>query len=83
MNIFEIREGNGNDGEYLCGTIIANDAFDALRKASRTKMIYKPKSVTLGSMDGDDQSAYLADYRQSQMIFGDSCGWTASATIIR
>jgi len=80
MPMFEIREGNGNDGEYRRGTIEAADAFEALRKASRSRMIWKPKTVTLSSADGDDLQAHLADYVAP--IFGDACRWTASARLI-
>jgi hypothetical protein len=77
LKTFVIREGDGNDGCYRRGTVEATDAFEALRKASRTKMIWKPKCVTLSSMDGDDQSAYLTDYCHS--IFGDAAAWCAEA----
>ena len=77
LKTFVIREGNGNDGCYRRGTIEATDAFEALRKASRTRLIWKPKCVTLASMDGDDQSAYLTDYCHS--IFGDAAAWCAEA----
>jgi hypothetical protein len=77
LKTFEIREGDGNDGCYRRGTIEATDAFEALRKASRQKMIWKPKCVTLASMDGDDQAAYLTDYCHS--IFGDAAAWCAEA----
>jgi hypothetical protein len=82
LNVYEIRSGNGNDGEYYRGVIAADDAFEALRKASRSRMIWKPKAVTLDTMEGDDQSAYLADYRPSQEVFG-ACGWCASATLTK
>lgn len=81
MRTYEIREGNGNDGEYRRGFIDAVDSFEALRKASRRRMIWKPKSVTLSSMDGDDEQSYLVDY--SNPIFGDACRWCASASLVR
>ena len=80
VKTFEIREGDGNQGCYCRGTIEAVDAFDALRKASRQRMIWKPKCVTLNSMEGDDQYACLADY--CHMIYGDSCGWVAEARLL-
>ena len=79
MKKFEIREGDGNSGEYHRGFVEAPDAFKALRLASRRRIIWKPRTVTLASIEGDDQSAYLADY--TAPIFGDACRWTASATL--
>ena len=80
MNNYQIREGNGNDGEYRRGVIQAPDAFEALRLASRRGMICKPKDVTLDSFDGDDQHCYAASYVAP--IYGDACRWTASASLI-
>jgi hypothetical protein len=80
MTTYEIREGNGNDGCYRRGTIEANSAFDALRLASRRKMIHKPYDVKLRDMDGDDQYAYLCSYVAP--IFGDSCRWIAEANLL-
>lgn len=80
LKFFEIREGDGNQGCYRRGTIEAADAFDALRKASRQRMIWKPKCVTLNSMDGDDHSAYLTDYCHT--IYGDACAWCAEAHLV-
>lgn len=80
MPMFEIREGNGNDGEYYRGVIEADSPFKALQLASRRRMIWKPKTVTLDAMDGDDHHAYLIDYVAP--IFGDACRWCASATLI-
>jgi len=77
---FEIREGDGNEGCYRRGTIEASNAFEALRKASRTGMIHKTRDVTLRSMDGDDEHAYLASYVSP--IYGDACRWCAEANLV-
>ena len=77
---FEIREGDGNQGEYRRGTIEADDAFEALRLASRRGLICKPKVVMYADFDGDDQSCYAASYVSP--IWGDACRWTASARLI-
>ena len=77
---FEIREGDGNQGEYRRGTIEAEHAFEALRLASRRGMIFKPKDVTYASFDGDDQHCHAASYVSP--IYGDACRWTASARLI-
>lgn len=81
LNTYEIREGDGNDGCYRRGTIEAPNAFEALRRASRMRMICKPYDVTLRSMDGDEQSAYLASYVAP--IYGDACRWCAEAHLVR
>ena len=81
LNTYEIREGDGNQGCYRRGTIEACNAFEALRLASRRGMIHKPYDVTLGSMDGDDQNAYLASYVAP--IYGDSCRWCAESHLVR
>ena len=80
MPKFEIREGDGNQGCFRRGEVEAKDAFDALRIASRTKMICKPYDVVLRDTDGDEQHAYLASYVAP--IFGDSCRWLAEAHLI-
>jgi hypothetical protein len=82
MPSFEIREGDGNQGEYHRGEIDACDAFEALRIASRRGMIYKPYDVVLKrDIDGDNENAYVASYVAP--IYGDACRWSASANIIR
>jgi hypothetical protein len=77
---FEIREGNGNDGEYHRGYIEAWDAHEALRIASRDGMIVRPWDVKLSDMQGDDTHAYLVSYVAP--IYGDSCRWCASANLV-
>jgi hypothetical protein len=80
LKTFEIREGDGNQGCYRRGTIQASNAFEALRKASRRRMIWKPKDVTLNSFDGDDEHCYAASYVAP--IYGDACRWIAEAHIV-
>lgn len=77
MRTFQIREGNGNDGEFKRGEIKASDAISAIRKASRIGMINKPKCVLHRNVMGDDLSAFLVDY--CHQIYGDCCAWSASA----
>lgn len=77
---FEIREGNGNEGEYRRGYVNAVDSFEALRIASRQGMIVRPWDVKIDSMDGDDTHAYLVSYVAP--IYGDSCRWCASASLV-
>ena len=77
---FEIREGDGNVGCYRRGTVMAIDAFDALRLASRQGLIRKPWDVKLSQADGDDISASLASFVKP--IYGDACRWIASAEIV-
>lgn len=77
---FEIREGNGNDGEYHRGYVDAVDAFEALRIASRKGMIVRPWDVKIDSMDGDDTHTSLVSYVSP--IYGDSCRWCASASLV-
>ena len=60
---FEIREGNGNDGAYLRGTVEAVDAFEALKKASRMGMINQPWDVKITKdIEGDSVQAHIASY---------------------
>jgi hypothetical protein len=81
MPTFEIREGDGNNGCYHRGEVEAKDAFDAIRVASRTKMIYKPRDVVLSrDIDGDDQYACAASYVAP--IYGDACRWIAEARLV-
>lgn len=80
MGRYEIREGNGNDGEYHRGYQFAANAFDALRQASRRGMICKPRDAKLADIDGDDQQAHLASFVAP--IYGDACRWTASASLV-
>lgn len=81
MPLFEIREGDGNMGCYRRGVIEAEDAYEALRKASRQKMICKPRDVVLTrDIEGDDQFAVVCSYVAP--IFGDVCRWVAEASII-
>jgi hypothetical protein len=78
MAKFEIREGDGNVGCYHRGIIEADNAFDALRKASRTGLISRPRDVVLSrDIDGDDQHAYIASFVSP--IYGDACRWCAEA----
>ena len=78
MLIFEIREGDGNDGTYFRTKIVADDAHQAIRKASRMKIIHKPKDVILkNDIEGDDEHAIVASYVRP--IFGDACRWVAEA----
>lgn len=79
---FEIREGDGNDGCRRRGIVEAENAFDALRLASRTGMICKPRDVVLRrDIDGDNEHAYVASYVAP--IYGDSCRWLAEAHLIQ
>lgn len=79
--LFEIREGNGNDGTWRRGEIEARNAFDAIRKASRTKLIWKTRDVVLkNDIEGDNQFAIVCSYVAP--IFGDSCRWIAEARIV-
>lgn len=81
MPLFEIREGDGNVGCYRRGVIEAEDAYDALRKASRRGMIHKTRDVVLSrDIEGDDQFAIVSSYVAP--IFGDACRWVAQAMII-
>lgn len=81
MPKFCIREGDGNEGCLYRGKIEAKDAYDALRKASRQKMICKPRDVVLSrDIEGNDQFAIVCSYVAP--IFGDACRWIAQATII-
>jgi len=77
---YQIREGDGNDGEYKRGIIVADDAFEALTRASKSGMISKPRDVTYDSFDGDEQQCHAASYVAP--IYGDSCRWCASASLI-
>ena len=78
MPDYIIREGDGNDGCYRRGTITATDAFDAIRKASRTGMIWKPRDVVLKrDIEGDDEFAIVSSYVRP--IYGDACRWVAEA----
>ena len=81
MKQYQIREGDGNDGEFKRGIIEAKDAFDALRKASRRGMINKPKCVLHRNVMGDDDSAFLVD--DIHTIYVDACAWCASAVLIK
>lgn len=76
---FEVREGDGNQGEYHRGYVEAWDACEALTIASRTRMIVRPWDVKLSDMQGDDTHAYLISYVAP--IYGDSCRWCASASL--
>lgn len=77
---FEIREGDGNDGTYRRGYVIAADAFDALQVASRKGLINKPYDVKFSDADGDSDHASLASFVAP--IFGDACRWIAEANIV-
>jgi hypothetical protein len=77
---YEIREGNGNDGTWKVGEVQANDAFRALRLASRRKMIYKPRDVRLSDFAGDSEHCYAISYVSP--IFGDACRWCAEAHLM-
>lgn len=78
MPMFEIREGDGNQGTYHRETIDAKDAFQALRLASRRGIINKPKDVVLkDDIEGDDEYAIVCSYVAP--IYGDSCRWVAEA----
>lgn len=81
MPMFEIREGDGNDGCFRRGQIEATNAFEALRKASRTGLITKTRDVRMKyDIDGDDQHAYVASFVAP--IYGDACRWCAEAHIV-
>jgi hypothetical protein len=81
MKMFEIREGDGNDGCRRRGEIEANNAFEALRKASRMGLIHKPWDVVLKrDIDGDGEAAYVASFVRP--IFGDSCRWCAESHLV-
>ena len=81
MHSYLIREGNGNDGEFKRGLINAENAFEALKKASRCGMINKPKCVLHRNAMGDDHSAFLVD--DVHKIYGDCCAWSASAVLVK
>lgn len=78
--LYEIREGDGNDGCYRRGTIEATDAFQALRLASRRGMIQKPRDVKLSDFSGDDEHCYAVSYVAP--IYGDACRWCAEANLV-
>lgn len=79
--LFEIREGDGNEGCFRRGTISAVDAFEALRLASRRGMIYKPRDTKVSDIDGDNEHASWCSYVAP--IFGDACRWIAEANIVK
>ena len=77
---FEVREGDGNQGEFHRCNIEADNAFDALIAAHRHGYIASPWDVRITKdCDGDNISAHVMSYVQP--IYGDSCRWCASATL--
>lgn len=77
---FDVSEGDGNQGEHHRCSIMAVDAFEALKLAHKHGYIRSPWDVRITKdMDGDAQSAYVASYVSP--IYGDACRWTASASL--
>lgn len=78
---YEIREGDGNQGCYRRGTVMAIDAFHALRVASRKGLIRKPWDAKFSQTDGDCSFADLASYVSP--IYDGACRWIATAEIVK
>jgi len=80
MSTFTIREGDGNDGCYRRGTVIADNAYEALRKASRQKMIFVPNGVRITKdIEGDNEQAYVM-----KLVNGfDYAVWVAEAHLVK
>ena len=78
--VFEIREGDGNMGEYHRCDILATSASEALIKSHRHGFISSPWDVRITrDIDGDDISSSAASFVKP--IYGGACRWTASATL--
>ncbi len=78
--VFEIREGDGNRGQYHRCNIMASSAGDALILAHRNGFIRSPWDVRITKdIDGDNVTAYAVSYVKP--IYGDSCRWSASASL--
>jgi hypothetical protein len=78
--VFEIREGDGNAGEYHRCDIMATSASEALILAHRHGFIRSPWDIRITrDIDGDNVNAYVVSYVKP--IFGDSCRWSASASL--
>ena len=78
--VFEVREGDGNIGEYRRCDIVAANASEALVLAHRHGFISSPWDVRITKdVEGDDINAYVSSYVSP--IYGDSCRWSASASL--
>lgn len=78
--VFEVRQGDGNSGEFHVCDIYARNAYEALVNAHRHGLIRSPWDVRITmDIDGDNASAHVASYVKP--IWGDSCRWSASAHI--
>ena len=78
--IFEVREGDGNVGEYHRCDILATSASEALIRAHRHGFISSPWDVRITrDIDGDDIGSSVASFVNP--IYGETCRWTASATL--
>jgi hypothetical protein len=77
---FEVREGNGNSGEYHRCDIMAANAYHALILAHCRGFITSPWDVKITrDIEGDTANACVASYVKP--IYGDSCRWSASASL--
>ena len=77
---FDVREGDGNQGEYHRCTILAKDAPSALVAAHRHGLIRSPWDVRITKdIEGDDINAQVASYVAP--IWDYACRWTASASL--
>jgi len=80
LKLYEIREGNGNDGCRRRGTVEAESARQALIKAHRMGMICSPWDVRpTMDIEGDDEQAHLASYVNCNDL---GCRWCAEANDI-
>jgi hypothetical protein len=78
--VFEIREGDGNQGEFHRCDIMATSASEALIKAHRHGFIASPWDVRITKdVDGDGLRAWAASYVMP--IYSDCCRWSASARL--
>lgn len=78
--VFEVREGDGSQGEYHRCDIMATSASEALIKAHRHGFIKSPYDVRITmDIEGDDIGSCVASYVKP--IYGDACRWSASATL--
>ncbi len=78
--VFEVREGNGNEGECRRCEILAPNAYHALILAHCRGFITSPWDVKITKdIEGDTTNAYVASYVKP--IFGDACRWSASASL--
>ena len=78
MSKYEIREGNGNDGELIVGQIEADDAVKAIINSHRMGMIRSPRDVRI-TQDTNGDSVRACVVSLVDPIVGDSARWCASA----